>query len=241
MEPKPANRLLFDGDGAGLDHLPERLRRWQRFGGARAAALAEAEALRREIDALAARLAQSDAYRAEAYRAETGKCHPKRRPIWVARKECSNRPAPRTRRFRSPPPFQSMNPYAPGLPCAGPVLPSATRSRALPHRRMQRRIDAPSRPLALAMLDGLAPSGLAFVFRRYNLPACPRGKRRPPDKFGRTSLAGRIWRDKIESETRDGSVAFFRWQMGHGQSAPDARLRSCDLADGRHLRRCARF
>jgi|JI9StandDraft_2_1071091.scaffolds.fasta_scaffold327118_1 hypothetical protein len=56
------------GDGAGLDLLPERLRRTQRFGGVQAAALAEAEALRREIDALAARLAQAEAGRAEAGR-----------------------------------------------------------------------------------------------------------------------------------------------------------------------------
>lgn len=72
MERKPAETMPPEtgeaeageaetGEAAGFDRLPERLRRWQRFGGAEAAALAEAEALRREIDALAARLARAAA------------------------------------------------------------------------------------------------------------------------------------------------------------------------------------
>lgn len=72
MAQEPAGTPAGKGDpgedsgedsGQGLDRLPERLRRWQRFGGAQAAALAEAEALRREIDALAARLARAEAGR----------------------------------------------------------------------------------------------------------------------------------------------------------------------------------
>ncbi|WP_374369917.1 hypothetical protein [Dongia sp.] len=58
--------------GLRFDRLPEDVRRWQRFGGAEAAALAEAEALRREIDRVAARLARWVAARRSATTFSTG-------------------------------------------------------------------------------------------------------------------------------------------------------------------------
>lgn len=58
--------------GLRFDRLPEDIRRWQRFGGAEAAALAEAEALRCEIDRVAARLARWIAARRSATAFSTG-------------------------------------------------------------------------------------------------------------------------------------------------------------------------
>ena len=49
---------LSPADERRYDRLPEQVRRWQRFGNADAAGLAEALALRREIDALAARFSR---------------------------------------------------------------------------------------------------------------------------------------------------------------------------------------
>lgn len=57
----PGSTKRDAAETAGLDRLPERIRRWQRFGGADAAAVAEAEALGREIDALAMRLVRATA------------------------------------------------------------------------------------------------------------------------------------------------------------------------------------
>jgi hypothetical protein len=53
------DRELPYGDGRRFERLPEQIRRWQRFGGAGPAALAEALALRREIDRIAERLTRS--------------------------------------------------------------------------------------------------------------------------------------------------------------------------------------
>lgn len=51
----PGESGLSLTDERRFERLPEQVRRWQRFGGMEAAALAEAVALRREIDGLAAR------------------------------------------------------------------------------------------------------------------------------------------------------------------------------------------
>lgn len=96
MERKPA---AVQGDGvedAGWDHLPERLRRVHRFGGAQAAALAEAEALRREIDALAARLARSEAGRVEAGHLEAGLLEAGRNQITTLVRQDDARQSPGT-------------------------------------------------------------------------------------------------------------------------------------------------